>query len=109
MAHHAGAADATVSPEEMPRATWWSTARFILQRDPAKDDVVATRGQAVALPSADPARRVNPTGQWPSAILHIFAAPIVARLDSRVVGMPVTDEYMTPGMLARAECQSWIS
>ena len=51
-------------------------ARFILRRDHAEDDVVATRAQAVALPSAAPAA---PAGQGPSDCRRSFAAPVFTR------------------------------
>ena len=80
---HAGAADASERPKEVLRGAWWSTARFILRRDHAEDDVVATLAQAVAMPSADPARRVflTPAGQH-SASRRSFAAPVFATPDA---------------------------
>ena len=45
----------------------------------AEDDVVATRAQAVALPSAAPAA---PAGQGPSDSRRSFAAPVFTRPDS---------------------------
>ena len=77
-ARHAGAADASGPPEGV-RGAWWSAARFILRRDHAEDDVVATRAQAVALPSAAPAA---PAGQGPSDCRRSFATPVFTRPDS---------------------------
>ena len=75
------AADASGPPEGV-RGAWWSTARFILRRSHAEDDVVATRAQAVALPSAAPAGRDTLAGHGPSDSRRSFAAPVFARLDS---------------------------
>ena len=79
---HAGAADASERPKEVLRGAWWSTARSILRRGHAGDDVVATCAQEVAAPSTTPARRVSHVGQDPSVSRRSFAAPVFARLDS---------------------------
>ena len=69
-------------PKEVLRGAWWSTARSILRRGHAGDDVVATCAQEVAGPSTAPARRVGHVGQDPFVSRRRFAAPVFARLDA---------------------------
>ena len=93
-AHHAGATDSPVTPQERRRSEGWFHARFVLQRGPAFHDVGTTIVQAVAVPSTEPACGAAAASTAPFARSPLDArSPLPYASDpARVVGMPVPVE-----------------